>query len=622
MPSDIWSIQEQLYLSSSVLKSGDQNWISVSRFLGAVKNRDPLRPADWFSQKSCAQQYARLLGNIAVPKRKKKDGGETTGEFIVRRLTHDRIAELSRTLPTQREEYQQLKNEICLLTNATISHEKLQKIWSSIERENEELKQSSKIQFNIPIEDGLNKDVQVIRTSLMHKNQNKNTNSLVIAEEVPPITTIDVDRKNSSDQSFLLTNLLKSTNPTSQSETHTQPTNSPTIASLLCSSPKVPEPMSVQIAPSYLDPSVGNTLVDDIEVQSSVMAPTLSKLLEQSSTYVEKNSIEENHTAFNHSKNTLNSTKVQNITKTRSAKLSKEKSVQDERGPKVTFNEKSTNAKTNESTFYIPCNETVQERMPIDKDEINEIIGDIEEFIQEDITNSPPSLSSTFDELESKDDSLALSTPTERSKPRNVDESASLSNSPTCEMTIEEIDSSSSNIAKIIGTAVETIEPKMRNFYSPDQKEHESSMTDYAIDRVIKIETNIAQEVAHEETKYSENSSGNQLIISKFSHHENKMKKGDQYTSTKKVIASRKMKNEVIERGIHASCHLLENRPLDSGMDSTSIDDEDFHEESNTKLEEAFYSEKKLEGISINRRLSSLSAQVKYFVHPNLIFFT
>ncbi|CAJ0923693.1 unnamed protein product [Ranitomeya imitator] len=49
-PTEPWSIREKLCLASSVMRSGDQNWVSVSR---AIKPfAEPGRPPDWFSQKS------------------------------------------------------------------------------------------------------------------------------------------------------------------------------------------------------------------------------------------------------------------------------------------------------------------------------------------------------------------------------------------------------------------------------------------------------------------------------------------------------------------------------------------------------------------------------------------
>jgi hypothetical protein len=66
--------------------------MSVSRALRLFG--EPGRPADWFSQKSCALQYGNLLENVDTPKRKKrtdKSGSEhveTPGEAIVRNLTN------------------------------------------------------------------------------------------------------------------------------------------------------------------------------------------------------------------------------------------------------------------------------------------------------------------------------------------------------------------------------------------------------------------------------------------------------------------------------------------------------------------------------------------------------
>uniref|UniRef100_A0A4W4H953 Bromodomain containing 8 n=2 Tax=Electrophorus electricus TaxID=8005 RepID=A0A4W4H953_ELEEL len=65
-PTEPWSIREKLCLASSVMKSGDQNWVSVSR---AIKPfAEPGRPPDWFSQKHCASQYSELLECTEAPK--------------------------------------------------------------------------------------------------------------------------------------------------------------------------------------------------------------------------------------------------------------------------------------------------------------------------------------------------------------------------------------------------------------------------------------------------------------------------------------------------------------------------------------------------------------------------
>lgn len=83
-------------------------------------------------------------------------------------------------------------------------------------------------------------------------------------------------------------------------------------------------------------------------------------------------------------------------------------------------------------------------------DEISQIIGDIEEIINEDLQKSAQ-------EGDTK-------------QPRNIDEPVSLSNSPVSEMAIE-IDSSTSNIAEIIGTAIQAAPEQM----IPESKNEQQS---------------------------------------------------------------------------------------------------------------------------------------------------
>ncbi|XP_049862834.1 bromodomain-containing protein 8 isoform X16 [Schistocerca gregaria] len=112
---DRWSTRERLCLASAVFRSGDQNWMSVSRSLRMFG--EPNRPPDWFSQKNCAVQYSMLLENVETPKRKKRSEKgevhvETPGESIVRKLTNERIEELKLMMQEKRAAYLRLKEEV------------------------------------------------------------------------------------------------------------------------------------------------------------------------------------------------------------------------------------------------------------------------------------------------------------------------------------------------------------------------------------------------------------------------------------------------------------------------------------------------------------------------------
>ncbi|XP_019517276.1 PREDICTED: bromodomain-containing protein 8 isoform X6 [Hipposideros armiger] len=115
-PTEPWSIREKLCLASSVMRSGDQNWVSVSR---AIKPfAEPGRPPDWFSQKHCASQYSELLETTETPKRKRGEKGEvveTVEDVIVRKLTAERVEELKKMIKETQEKYRRLKRDVDLI---------------------------------------------------------------------------------------------------------------------------------------------------------------------------------------------------------------------------------------------------------------------------------------------------------------------------------------------------------------------------------------------------------------------------------------------------------------------------------------------------------------------------
>ncbi|XP_070818771.1 bromodomain-containing protein 8 isoform X1 [Chaetodon trifascialis] len=131
-PTEPWSVREKLCLASSVMRSGDQNWVSVSRAIKPFS--EPGRPPDWFSQKHCASQYSELLEATEAPKRKRGEKGEvveTIEDVIVRRLTTERIEELKKLIRDTQEQYRKLKKEVDLIqTGHMDSH--LKELWTEI----------------------------------------------------------------------------------------------------------------------------------------------------------------------------------------------------------------------------------------------------------------------------------------------------------------------------------------------------------------------------------------------------------------------------------------------------------------------------------------------------------
>lgn len=220
VPFDNWSVREQLCLASAVLCSGDQNWMSVSRSLKILC--DPKRPADWFSQKSCAAQYDKLLSGIETPKRKKRTGSErdssmpveTPNESVVKRLTQERITELKKIMYEEQQQFQKLKDEILIVQSPATTEAQLKEMWAAIEEEKRQ-KEVEKVNHDLWLKQREERKkehdrawrpgglaayrVQKVATAAVPKNESESEQQ---------------EQPKSSGQSPLLTSLLKSPSAT------------------------------------------------------------------------------------------------------------------------------------------------------------------------------------------------------------------------------------------------------------------------------------------------------------------------------------------------------------------------------------------------------------------------
>lgn len=152
VPLENWSLSEQLHLASAVACGGDQNWMSVSRSLKLACGQN--RPNDWFSQKSCAAQYEKLLENAGTSKRKKRTEKDTAAqvvetpiELIVRRLTQERVAELNKLIQEERDEYISIKAEVEAVHSNEFDEEHLREMCLKIEAE-EKQREKDKAKYN------------------------------------------------------------------------------------------------------------------------------------------------------------------------------------------------------------------------------------------------------------------------------------------------------------------------------------------------------------------------------------------------------------------------------------------------------------------------------------------
>ncbi|KAL0808982.1 hypothetical protein ABMA28_012639 [Loxostege sticticalis] len=246
VPIDTWNIREQLCLASAVVRSGDQNWMSVSRALKTIGEQN--RPPDWYSQKSCAAQYGALLEHVDTPKRKKRNSegaGETPQECILKRLTQERVVEIQKTLAEMNQQYDQLKNEISEVRNPATSEERLRELWAGIEA-----------------------------SKRARERENARRAAWLKERE---------ERRARADRTWRPPQPTTPTSPATPA-----PASSPLLTSLLKSSPVVTTPQHISHPAKVID-----------TVSPSATAPTLSMLLENSAAPVvqEKLVTQEKHLA-------------------------------------------------------------------------------------------------------------------------------------------------------------------------------------------------------------------------------------------------------------------------------------------------------------------------------------
>lgn len=264
VPIDKWSTREQLCLASAVVRSGDQNWSSVSRSLKPFA--EPNRPPDWFSQKNCAAQYGSLLENVETPKRKKRPSGqleslvETPGESILKKLVLERKIELKKKIEEERLEYFKLKEEINTIKQGTASESVIASMCLEIDQEKKQKEQEAlahsewlknREERKQELERVFRSTSKVPQPIIGQKRKASESIESIIGIEAPPDESVIESSKPAL--SPLLTSLLKTPSSlpnVSSSILHSaitsQRVTSPTIASLLNSSASVPVSPSLQ----------------------------------------------------------------------------------------------------------------------------------------------------------------------------------------------------------------------------------------------------------------------------------------------------------------------------------------------------------------------------------------
>ncbi|VDN96436.1 unnamed protein product [Rodentolepis nana] len=161
----VWPLRERLLLASSLLDTDNRQltWPPISRRLFKFTPPPPscgghTRPSTWCSAKACAKQYSLLLESAEMFKKQQVDVeksaeegrivyqapgdvaaltatvGLSLPEFIVKRLTVERIEELRANVLEAREKHSLLKSMLERVKSGELDHH-MDDIWAQIQRQ-------------------------------------------------------------------------------------------------------------------------------------------------------------------------------------------------------------------------------------------------------------------------------------------------------------------------------------------------------------------------------------------------------------------------------------------------------------------------------------------------------
>ncbi|XP_062598362.1 bromodomain-containing protein 8-like [Saccostrea cucullata] len=225
IPLDKWSIRERLALACSVLRSGDQNWVSVSRAIKAYG--EPNRPPEWFSQKNCALQYADLLEKVETPKRKGRDRGEveTPSLQIMRKLTIERIEELKKTVMEQEQKYKKLKKEVEMIKSGQWD-DRLPNIYQQMLSEKKEAEEAARQAEMLATETSATESAQASTAESQTEMETEENDQETENKEI--VVEANITNITSEEKTALKEPLTVKIEPASGGEEKPKPTPSPT----------------------------------------------------------------------------------------------------------------------------------------------------------------------------------------------------------------------------------------------------------------------------------------------------------------------------------------------------------------------------------------------------------
>lgn len=109
-PIEEWTTREKLSLASLALKHNN-SWNTVARQMQNFAEKD--RPDGWSNQKMCAAQFDKLMNELGVDKRpKRNETTDASGSVIYKKMAEKRISELEESIVELRKAWLKINKDL------------------------------------------------------------------------------------------------------------------------------------------------------------------------------------------------------------------------------------------------------------------------------------------------------------------------------------------------------------------------------------------------------------------------------------------------------------------------------------------------------------------------------
>lgn len=150
-PLEEWTTREKLCLASLALKHGNA-WNSVARNMQSFVEKG--RPEGWSNQKTCAAQFDKLMNELGVDKRPRRNepSDGNSSNVIYKKMAQKRIKELEENIIKSRKSWLDTKKELDALGGGSIGSDKPDQPKQKIKLNSASTKVSSKANTSLSSE--------------------------------------------------------------------------------------------------------------------------------------------------------------------------------------------------------------------------------------------------------------------------------------------------------------------------------------------------------------------------------------------------------------------------------------------------------------------------------------